>query len=47
MIEELSSARDEERKVKIRGGERVMEEYRALIEAYFRSLAEEKEGGGR
>lgn len=40
-IEELASARDEEKKIKVQGGESVMEEYRSLIEAYFQGLAEE------
>ncbi len=40
-IEELASARDEEKKIKVQGGERVMEEYRSLIEAYFQGLADE------
>lgn len=41
-IEELPAAAGEDSKTAVKGGERVMEEYRTLIEAYFRGLADKK-----
>ena len=41
-LEELSAASDNGRSVTVKGGDRMMEEYRTLIEAYFRSLVDEK-----
>ena len=40
-FEELAMTSDEDRAVKIGRGERVMEDYRVLIEAYFHGLAQE------
>jgi hypothetical protein len=40
-FEELAAARDNERQVRVGGGEQIMEEYRPLIEAYFRGFAED------
>ncbi len=41
-FEELATAKNEDFQVDVDGGERVVEEYRPLIEAYFRGLAGEE-----